>query len=105
MKNLYLFILLLLSTSTLLFSQYKIQKAFPNLTFNQPLDFQDPKDGTNRVFVVTQEGIIYVFENDSSVTAKKVLKAIKERWIRDIDCVGLLVDVRLCVIKKGKYRF
>ena len=75
--------------SPLLFPQYKIQNAFPNLTFNQPVDFQDPKDGTNRVFVVTQEGIIYVFENDSTVTTKKTFLDIRNKLINGGE-MGLL---------------
>ena len=72
-----------------LFAQYKLQPEFPNLKFNMPLDFQDPRDGSNRVFVVTQEGIIYVFQNDSSVTSKKVFLDISNKVIVESE-LGLL---------------
>lgn len=42
--------------------------AFPNLTFERPLDFQSPNDGSGRVFVVEQGGTIKVFQNDESST-------------------------------------
>jgi len=36
---------------------------FPNLTFVNPVDFQTPNDGSNRLFVVEKRGSIMVFEN------------------------------------------
>ena len=46
--------------------------AFPNLTFNQAVDIQSPRDETNRIFVLSQTGIIYVFNNDKKINEKKV---------------------------------
>ncbi len=48
--------------------QYGIEKAFPNLTFSNPVGIYDPEDGTDRLFVVEQAGDIQVFENNRSVT-------------------------------------
>jgi uncharacterized repeat protein (TIGR03806 family) len=45
----------------------EIEKAFPNLRFERPLQITHAGDGTNRLFVVTQKGIIYVFPNRSDV--------------------------------------
>lgn len=42
--------------------------AFPNLSFSQPLDFQSPRDGSNRVFVAEKTGAILVFNNDETAT-------------------------------------
>ncbi|MEM8928247.1 MAG: PQQ-dependent sugar dehydrogenase [Bacteroidota bacterium] len=42
----------------------ELVNAFPNLSFNQPLDLQSPDDGTNRIFVVEKGGLIKVFPND-----------------------------------------
>jgi glucose/arabinose dehydrogenase len=81
MKNLLLIVLFFEIISPQSFCQYNIKNAFPNLSFNQPVDFQDPRDGTNRAFVVTQEGIIYVFQNDSSVISKKVFLDIRNKLI------------------------
>ncbi len=41
----------------------ELVNAFPNLSFDQPLDLQSPDDGTNRIFVVEKGGLIKVFPN------------------------------------------
>jgi uncharacterized repeat protein (TIGR03806 family) len=41
----------------------EIEKAFPNLRFERPLQITHAGDGTHRLFAVTQKGIIYVFPN------------------------------------------
>lgn len=46
---------------------YEIVDAFPELEFTRPVDLQHPGDGSGRLFVVEQRGIISVFANDSSV--------------------------------------
>lgn len=60
-------------------SQTRIVNAFPNLSFSSPVDIQFPKDNTNRLFVVSQEGIIHVFENSAEVTASSVFLDIRDR--------------------------
>jgi len=45
---------------------YSITDPFPNLTFNQPVDLKHAGDGTDRLFVLEQAGIIRVFDNDAS---------------------------------------
>lgn len=79
MKRLFPSIFFILFFVSSLYPQIRIADAFPNLQFLQPLDFQVPNDGTNRVFIVTQEGVIYVFPNDSSVTEKKIFLDIKNK--------------------------
>jgi len=49
--------------------EYSVEKAFPNLNFNNPVGLYDPKDGTNRLFVVEQIGDIKIFENEFTVTS------------------------------------
>jgi len=44
-------------------------RAFPRLTFNTPVFLTHAGDGTNRIFVVQQDGNILVFPNDSAVAA------------------------------------
>lgn len=56
---------------------YGVQQAFPNLTFERPVDFQNAGDG--RVFVVEQAGIIRVFENDSAVDSSTIFLDIRAR--------------------------
>ncbi|NWF89255.1 MAG: PQQ-dependent sugar dehydrogenase [Ignavibacteriaceae bacterium] len=70
--------MLCLSCSDKNFSQITIHNAFPNLTFSNPLDLQNSADGTNRIFVVEQTGIIYVFENYSDVSVKKIFLDISD---------------------------
>ena len=60
-------------------AQLQLQDAFPNLTFNNPVDLQFPNDGTNRFFVVEQSGMIKVFQNSSSASSVKVFLDITDR--------------------------
>ncbi|MBK9334748.1 MAG: PQQ-dependent sugar dehydrogenase [Ignavibacteria bacterium] len=54
-------------------AQYKLNIAFPNLqTFDNPIELVHAYDGTNRMFVVQQRGLIYVFNNDPSVSTAKL---------------------------------
>lgn len=75
-------------------AQFRLENAFPKLTFLQPLDLQSPRDGSNRLFVVTQKGIIYVFENDSSTTGKKVFLDISDEIVYggEMGLLGLAFD-------------
>jgi len=61
--------------------QIGVENAFPNLSvpFIQPLDLQDPYDGTDRLFVATKRGQIHVFENDSLVTSHSVFLDLRDR--------------------------
>ena len=56
-----------------------VQKAFPNLHFERPVDFQQPNDGHNLIYVVEQAGKIYAFENNKDVIEKKVFLDIRDR--------------------------
>ncbi|MEW6195218.1 MAG: PQQ-dependent sugar dehydrogenase [Bacteroidota bacterium] len=53
-------------------AQIEIVEAFPNLSFEQPVDIQNPGDGTNRLFIVEQSGKIFVFENSPTTASKKL---------------------------------
>ena len=37
-----------------------LEDAFPGISFTKPLDLQNPEDGSGRIFVVEQRGIIYL---------------------------------------------
>jgi glucose/arabinose dehydrogenase len=53
-------------------AQYKMRVAFPNLaTFNNPIEMVNAGDGTNRLFVAQQRGLIYVFQNTPNVSSRK----------------------------------
>jgi glucose/arabinose dehydrogenase len=60
-------------------AQLQLQVAFPNLTFSNPVDLQHPGDGSDRIFVVEQAGIIRVFENIALATSAKVFLDIRDR--------------------------
>jgi len=50
----------------------QLVNAFPNLTFTNPIFLTHSSDGTNRIFVVQQNGLIRVFPNDSAVASSSV---------------------------------
>ncbi len=60
-------------------AQFALENAFPNLSFNDPLDLQNSGDGTNRIFVVERAGRIKVFPNSSSVASLKTFLDITDR--------------------------
>jgi len=49
-----------------------LELAFPRLTFEQPVDFQHAPDGSHRLFVVEQKGVIHIFENNPDVKESKI---------------------------------
>ena len=64
-KLTYSLIVLLLS---ILKSDYSIENAFPNLTFEDPVGIYNSGDNSNRLFVVEQQGQIKVFSNDAGTS-------------------------------------
>lgn len=59
--------------------KYALSEAFPELQFKLPLELTSPNDGTDRVFVVEQEGKIKVFPAKASVTKSTVFLDITNR--------------------------
>ena len=59
-------------------AQVSIVEAFPNLTFSQPVDIQHAGDGSKRLFVLSQEGVIHVFQNDENTNTKKTFLDIRD---------------------------
>ncbi len=51
-------------------ASYQLTEAFPQLSFNRPVDLQNAGDGSNRVFVVEQRGVISVFKNEMQTAEK-----------------------------------
>ena len=60
-------------------TQYAVEVAFPNLTFNSPDGLVSARDGTNRLFVTEQAGVIRVFENSVDAAASTVFLDISDR--------------------------
>ncbi|MGO4920511.1 PQQ-dependent sugar dehydrogenase [Maribacter spongiicola] len=68
--NFWVFLLFIFFNNPI-FAQVSYQEAFPNLSFNFPTEIQPSVDGTNRMFVVEQPGVIKVFPNKENVTAQE----------------------------------
>jgi len=64
--------------------------AFPHLTFKRPLLLAAPPDGSDRIFVVEQEGKVSVFPNDPRVTPEQVTLALDLRVRRKGNEEGML---------------
>ncbi len=58
---------------------FTVEEAFPNLTFENPVGIYNAGDGSDRLFVLEQQGIIYVFENNKTITSKTVFLDITDR--------------------------
>ncbi|MFO0913453.1 MAG: PQQ-dependent sugar dehydrogenase [Pirellulales bacterium] len=58
--------------------------AFPNLRIRLPVIFANAGDGTNRIFVGSQLGVIHVFPNDPDVTDTAVFLDIEQQVV----CLG-----------------
>lgn len=71
-------------------AQIELQQAFPALTFTRPVDLQHAGDGTNRLFVVEQRGVISVFENDPGAASKTTFLDIQDRVDDSSNEEGLL---------------
>jgi glucose/arabinose dehydrogenase len=65
-------------------AQFEIEVAFPSLRFTRPVDLQHADDGSDRLFVVEQDGVIRVFANDSATTSADVFLDIEDR----VRCCG-----------------
>lgn len=68
----------------------KIVNAFPNLGFSKPLDLQSPQDGTNRIFVAEQGGLIKVFPNQSDVSESTTFLSLGSKILSSQGELGLL---------------
>jgi glucose/arabinose dehydrogenase len=71
--------ILAVPASTALPACVQIEDAFPMLSFTRPVDLQNAADGSDRLFVVEQRGMIYVFENNPTVTSKTVFLDIQSQ--------------------------
>jgi glucose/arabinose dehydrogenase len=70
-KILFTFCLTIFAVSVSI-AQYQLKSAFPNLPlFSNPVEMVNAGDGTNRLFVVQQRGLIYVFNNSPTVSTRK----------------------------------
>ncbi|MBD2700377.1 PQQ-dependent sugar dehydrogenase [Spirosoma sp. BT702] len=70
-------------------ADWKLENAFPNLTFQRPVEFTYPNDGSNPIFVLEQEGKIRVFDNKSDVKTAPVFLDVTKK-VSDEGEMGLL---------------
>ncbi len=70
--------------------RYGVIEAFPSLTFRKPVDLQTARDGSNRLFVVEQAGVIRVFSNRPDERTSRVFLDITESVNTDGNEMGLL---------------
>lgn len=92
-------------SSELSAGQIEVEKAFPNLLFKRPVDLQDARDGSSRLFVVEQEGVIRVFENSPDAIRAKVFLDLRDRVQYDEGEEGLLGMAFHPDFKKNGYFF
>src|SRR5690606_19665342 len=69
---------------------YRLTPAYPALSFTRPVDYQHAGDGSNRVFVVEQRGVISVFEDNPDVDDKKEFLNIEDQVDDSSNEMGLL---------------
>ncbi len=67
-----------------------VEKAFPHIQFTRPVEFTHAGDGSDRVFVVEQDGRIRVFPNRSDAKEAKVFLDLHEVVRREHNEEGLL---------------
>jgi len=79
LQSFFLAILLVCFFDTGTLAQVSIEPAFPQLGFNQPVDFQFADDQSNLVYVVERRGIIHRFENREDVSTTDIVLDISSR--------------------------
>ena len=52
---------------TMVFCNYSVENAFPNISFIDPVGIYHSGDGSDRLFILEQQGRIKVFENNPDV--------------------------------------
>ena len=57
----------------------RVVNAYPKLTFSSPIEYTYANDGTNRVFVVEQEGRIRVFTNQADAASAETYLDIRSK--------------------------
>lgn len=72
-------------------AQYRVAQAFPNLpVFSSPIEMVHAYDGTNRLFVAQQYGLIYVFDNNPTVSTRKTFMNLTSKVTQGGSETGLL---------------
>lgn len=69
---------------------FRLEDTFPGVTFESPVDLQNAGDGTNRVFVVEQKGVIEVV---TTIASSSVESASPDNAPRQED-VNVFLDIQ-----------
>ena len=78
-----LFFAITLSALPVLSQITAVETAFPNLTFFRPVDLQNAGDGSDRLFVIEQPGLMWVFQNDPAVQSAQIYLNIQNKVLSD----------------------
>lgn len=97
-KSIHVLLLLLLlscdsdapNTPAAMAQEVRLVNAFPNLVFSRPVFLTHSPDGSNRIFVVEQRGVIQVFPNDSTASETEPFLDIRDRVNDGASEMGLL---------------
>ncbi|NJO02619.1 MAG: PQQ-dependent sugar dehydrogenase [Bacteroidia bacterium] len=73
--------LVVLGLSQKLSAQAVLREAFPNLRFENPIELLNPPDSSDRIFIVSQKGTIYVIPNRDSFPERPVFLDIRSRLV------------------------
>jgi len=68
----------------------RLERAFPRLRFERPVQLLGAGDGSGRVFVVEQAGVVRVFSNEADPASSEVFLDISERVSRRGNEEGLI---------------
>jgi uncharacterized repeat protein (TIGR03806 family) len=69
---------------------FGFEVAFPRLRFSRPLYIAHPNDGTDRLFVLEQDGVIHSFDNRADAPGTEVALDIRSKVYRRHNEEGLL---------------
>lgn len=79
-KHYYLLTVLLFSLlSSYCFAQVEVVNAYPNLSFNAPIDYQFASQSNDQVYVAERNGRILMFENESETSETNTLLDITDQ--------------------------
>lgn len=75
-------------------NRISVSEAFPALKFTSPVDIQSTHDGSNRLFIVEQKGIIKVFKNESGTQTSSTFLDISSKVVSggESGLLGLAFD-------------
>jgi glucose/arabinose dehydrogenase len=73
---------------------YGVEAAFPHLHFSNPVGIYSAGDGSNRLFVVEQGGVIKVFEDSRNATTASVFLNLSDKVLSggELGLLGLAFD-------------